>query len=240
MSKCPYSFVDSDGKAFEPESHPLRPGMPEIPPEMQHLPVDERGYPVPFFVSWVDRKPEFRAASKQIVALCMKHDLCWVCGTPLRGQQVFTIGPMCIINRISSEPPAHRACARFSARACPFLTKPHMVRRENDLPAERESGAGIAILRNPGVTALWFSRGHEVLRLPEGCLWHFTQSAAMVEWYAEGRLATRAEVEASIESGLPALQAAAEQDGSIEHLPMHISRARIFLPRKDHSKWQTS
>ncbi len=42
MNKCPYSFVDSDGKVFEPESHPLRPGMPEIPLEMQHLPVDER------------------------------------------------------------------------------------------------------------------------------------------------------------------------------------------------------
>lgn len=233
MSACPYNFVDRYGNKIELPTHPLRPGLPDIPPEMQHLPVDERGYPVPFFVTWIDQKPEFRASSRQAVALCIENDLCWVCGTPLKGQQVFTIGPMCIINRISSEPPAHRACARFSARACPFLSKPQMVRRESGLPDGIEEGAGISIQRNPGVIALWFSKGHEIIRFPKGMLWHFTQSPAMVEWYCEGRMAKRREVEDSIIAGLPALQAAAEQDGSIEYLPTQVAKAKKLLPKRE-------
>jgi hypothetical protein len=141
MSKCPYQLVDETGSAFEPATHPVRSDIPEVPATMQHLPVDERGYPVPFFVQWIQQKPEFRAASAQALRLAIQHDFCWVCGTPLRGQKVFTIGPMCSVNRLSAEPPAHIACARYSVRACPFLTKPHMVRRENDLPEGIVAGA---------------------------------------------------------------------------------------------------
>ncbi len=44
----------------------------------------------------------------------------------------------------------------FAAQACPFLTRPHMVRRENNLPkgASLTEGPGISIPRNPGVSTL--------------------------------------------------------------------------------------
>jgi hypothetical protein len=38
----------------------LRPELTELPLRMRGLPLDERGYPVPWFVAWIDGKPEFR------------------------------------------------------------------------------------------------------------------------------------------------------------------------------------
>ncbi len=52
-----------------------------------------------------------------------------------------------------------------------------------------------------------------------------------VEWYAEGRAATRAEVMASIESGLPNLEALARQEkGGIEALEGYKKRFEKWIP----------
>lgn len=40
----------------------LRADLPPLPPRMQRLPVDERGYPVSFFVAWPDGKPDLPSA----------------------------------------------------------------------------------------------------------------------------------------------------------------------------------
>lgn len=229
---CPYSRRDEQGEKFTPETHPMRAGLPELPERMKHLPVDERGYPVPMFVAYVNRKPEFRAAVKEFGSLCIKNKTCWVCGCKLMGEAVFVIGPMCAINRVSSEPPSHRDCARYSAIACPFLTRPQMVRREGDGMPTEYNGPGESIRRNPGVALLWFSRGHEARRYPEGFLWHFTRTPLIVEWYARGRQATRAEVLESIRSGLPALEAAADRDGSRGMLEAWTRRAMQLVPRR--------
>ena len=230
---CPYKMLDEQGKDFTPPVYPLRFDLPEPPAKMAHLPKDDRGYPVPFFVAWPGMKPEFRASSRQAVALCIQRSLCWVCGSPLNGERTFTIGPMCAINRVSSEPPAHRDCARYSAIACPFLSKPQMVRRENDLPGGIELGAGTSIRRNPGVTLLWFARGFKAERYPQGYLWHFTTEPVMTEWYCRGRRATRQEVLDSIEAGMPALVDASRIDGSEAMLAEHVKRGMRLLPRKD-------
>lgn len=34
----------------------LRPSLPPLPPKMTHLPIDERVFPVPFFVAIGQRK----------------------------------------------------------------------------------------------------------------------------------------------------------------------------------------
>ena len=67
------------------------------------------------------------------------------------------IGPMCAVNRITSEPPCHPQCARYAVQACPFLSQPRARRNEKDLPEERREAAGIALDRNPGVTVIWAS-----------------------------------------------------------------------------------
>src|SRR5262245_54991717 len=113
----------------------LRPDLPPLPSRIAGLPIDpERGYPVPWFVAWHDGKPEFRTADGRKFRQAIRDRLCWVCGQPLGRHLVFVIGPMCTVNRVTVEPPCHLDCAEFSVRACPFLSKPQMTRRENDLP----------------------------------------------------------------------------------------------------------
>ena len=231
MSKCPFNYVDEQGKVFVPPSHPLRSDIPAPPAQMQHLPIDERGYPVPFFVAWTQHKPEFRGSSRQVQRLCIEKSLCWVCGLPLRGEMVFTIGPMCSVNRLSAEPPSHIACARYSVRACPFLSKPQMVRREDGLPERLDFGAGISLRHNPGVTLLWFARAFTVEYYPEGALWRIERQPVLVEWWARGRKATRDEVVAAFEGGLPKLRALATEEGSLESLEKQVSRAMRLVPR---------
>jgi hypothetical protein len=183
----------------------LRADLPPLPHFMRGLPVDERGYPVPWFVQWIDGKPEFRAMDQRKFVKAINERRCWTCGNALFREAVFVIGPMCAVNRVSGEPPNHRECALFAATACPFLSKPQMVRRTDGLPAERGKPAGIMIERNPGVTVLWYSRNGYPFEVPNGVLFKVGKPFR-VEWYCRGRVATREEILGAIESGLPTLR----------------------------------
>jgi len=125
------------------------------------------------------------------------------------------IGPMCAVNRVSGEPPSHLACAEFSARACPFLSRPAAERREAGLPDE-VSRSVHGLTRNPGVALVWITESYRTIDAGAdggtGTLLRIGPPRGTL-WYAEGRPATRAEVLHSIETGLPALEAAARVDG---------------------------
>jgi hypothetical protein len=182
---------------------------------MKALPLDERGYPVPWFVDWLDGKPEFRAMDPRKWREAVRERLCWVCGERLGYWMTFVIGPMCAINRTTAEPPCHPECATWSAKNCPFLSRPHMVRREDDvINAAACTGqvAGVPILRNPGVTLLWTTRRYKVFNDGNNKPLIEIGPHHSIEWIAEGRAATRAEVVHSIETGLPLLRQAAVQE----------------------------
>jgi hypothetical protein len=189
-----------------------------LPTSMQALPVDRRGFPVPWFVEWVDGAPDFRIIDWRKLRAAVKEHRCWVCGGKLGRLKVTPIGPMCAVNRMAPEPPSHPQCARYSAQACPFLSKPAMRRNERNLPEERFV-PGLTIARNPGVTALWaslhYSRPVDVSGAPIGNGGILFQLGAPehVEWWARGRPATQAECRDAIESGLPRLREIAELEG---------------------------
>jgi len=205
-----------------------------MPPRMRDLPLDERGYPVPWFVAWVDGKPEFRAMDRHKFVTAIREKRCWVCGERLGINVCFVAGPMCGINRTSSEPPSHLECARWSAKNCPFLSNPRMVRREDEEINNarlREDAAGFAITRNPGVAMLWITRQFEVFKDGKGGLFIQMGEPDSVEWWACGREATRAEVTASIDSGLPNLEAMARlENGGLEFLESSKKRFEKWIP----------
>ncbi|HTF61203.1 MAG TPA: hypothetical protein VK638_00680 [Edaphobacter sp.] len=204
-----------------------------LPKSMQALPVDERGYPVPWFVDWIDGKPEFRAMDFKKWIRAVRESLCWVCGVKMGYTKVFVAGPMCGINRTSSEPPSHPECARWSAENCPFMANPRMVRREDEVvnnAAFRDKAAGIPLTRNPGVAMLWFTRSYEVFNTGKGPLLQMGAPTA-VEWYCEGRKATREEVDESVAGGMPALEAIARsEEGGMAALHKAIQRFERYLP----------
>src|SRR6516162_9906742 len=100
--------------------------LPEfIPDRIKRLRVF-RGYPVPWFVPWLNHEPEFRCMTQEKMQLAIEQKRCWICGQKLGTFMTFVVGPMCTVNRINAEPPSHKDCATFAVQACPFLTKPHM------------------------------------------------------------------------------------------------------------------
>lgn len=188
----------------------------ELPERMTRLPKDKIGRPVPWFAVWVDGVPDFRVADGRKLRDALKYGLCWVCGCPFAGgeRRAFTVGPMCAVNRVSSEPPAHVDCAIWSAENCPFLNTPQMVRRERHVPSGAVNPAGIMIRRNPGVALVWVVRYRDwrVEREGGGILVRFGDPVQAL-WFAQGREATRDEVLASVGSGLPLLREVAEKNG---------------------------
>lgn len=192
----------------------VRPELEAMPLRISKLPLDKRGYPVPWFVAWQNGEPEFRAMDAAKWAQAVKERRCWVCGEALGVHLTFTIGPMCALNRTIAEPPSHLECAQWSARNCPFLSRPHMVRREDEAINSNvliTEGPGCPIARNPGATCLWTTRRYTVFRAHNGYLIEIGDPEH-VEWYASGRRATRAEVVASIDSGLPLLRAECDKE----------------------------
>lgn len=218
----------------------LRPNLPPLPARMRDLPVDSRGYPVPRFVEWIDGKPDFRVMSSVHFRDCLRFGLCWLCGDRFGSKRAFVIGPMCAVNRVSSEPPSHRECAVFAASACPFLTMPKAVRREANLPEGGVVQAGHSIPRNPGVALVWVTRTGKPFRVSvdrfgarPGILFDVGEPLELL-WFAEGRPATRAEALASIETGLPELERVAALDGErgLEEIRRLTARALGLLPRE--------
>jgi hypothetical protein len=221
-SGCPFSSAVT-------VAPPKRPFTP-LPERMKHLPVSKSGWLVPWFVDWHDGEPEFRAMDPVKWKRAINEKLCWVCGQRLGVHMAFLIGPMCAINRATSEPACHLDCARWSAQNCPFLSRPHMVRREDGelIP----NPAGMVIERNPGAMCIWTTRTYVVFRCGRGYLLEVGEPI-VVEWWAEGKPATRAQIEHSITTGLPLLEAeASKQEGGIEALREAQARILPWLPKE--------
>lgn len=209
-----------------------------LPPQMARLPRDRHDRPIPWFVHIDDAgAPDFRVIGRGRMAEAHRFELCWVCGRRRGRHAAFVIGPMCAVNRVSAEPPSHLDCAVYSARACPFLATPSMRRRDRDLGPLDAATPGVAIERNPGVAVVWSSRTWTPFRVPDigpstaGVLWGIGESTA-VSWWAHGREATRAEVLASMDSGMPRLVDAAKLDGptALAQLDLQLAAALQLVP----------
>jgi len=209
----------------------MRPENATLPTRMRKLPFDDRGYVVPWFVHWIDGKPEFRVMDRRKFTLAITEKRCWTCGEPLGRWLVFVAGPMCGTTRTTAEPPNHHDCALWSVQNCPFLSNPSMVRRDEGIPADATT-AGVGILRNPGVVMLWVTRGFEKFRDEKGMYLLTMGEPDRVEWYREGRSATRAEVQASIDSGLPNLMTIAKTEGpfAVQALGKAVESLQRWLP----------
>ena len=118
----------------------------EMPDRFKRLPISDEGYPIPYFVGWVDGKPDFRLADPEKMAICYRHRRCWLCGEQLGKFMAFVLGPMCAVNRTA--PSRHRITTARSMPAWPvrFLlsrgcgatkrTSPRMRRCRNHAEAE--------------------------------------------------------------------------------------------------------
>lgn len=201
-----------------------------IPKRMRGQRLSPEGFPVPWFVPWVDGKPEFRGLDGEKFTVAVRHKRCWLCGEQLGKYMVFVIGPMCAVNRTTAEPPCHHDCAEYAVKACPFLTQPKMRRNEKDSPAG--DAAGMMIKRNPGVTCLWTTEEYTIFKAKGGTGALFRIGEPLeIKFYAEGRKSTFAELMHSIDTGLPLLVAEAEKDGeeAVQELHKYVETAMNLI-----------
>lgn len=204
--------------------------LPPRPKRIARLQLDARGYPVPWFVAWIDGKPDFRVIRENGIVLAHNNKTCWLCGEALGRYGAFLIGPMCGINRTIAEPPSHRECAEYAARACPFLTRPMATRNERGLEGMKLP-AGDMIKRNPGVTCLWETREWKPWRVHNGVLFRLGDPTNL-RFYREGRAATRTEIDHSIDTGIHLLMdlAVAQGPHAVTALLQMKERFELLLP----------
>lgn len=207
-----------------------------MPDRVKALPIDDRGYPVPWFVAEIAPGHwDFRVIGPGKLRAAVTKQLCWICGQRLGRNLAFVIGPMCSVNRITAEPPSHLECARFAAVACPFLANPAMRRNERNLPEERLDPPGRHSPDNPGAMVLWVTDHYKPRR--DGIM--DIGPPSLVEWYARGRLATRAEASAALEAGVERLFKVAEEEpgyrrqAGFDLLDRQVAVARGLLPKEE-------
>lgn len=230
QGKCPFNHGATPS--------PLA-GANDMPDRIKRLPT-MRGFPVPFFVGTTPQgERDFRIADSRKLRDCIRHHLCWVCGEKLGRFKSFVIGPMCGITRTSAEPPSHYECAQYSVKYCPFLSRPNMKRRDHEgLKEMGTTAAGEMIERNPGVSAIWTTMEFSLFDDGRGGILFEVGEPIPggVEWWREGRLATRDEVMASIDSGIPALRAMCDREvgdaRAASHAELDAMRARLenYIP----------
>ena len=159
----------------------------------------------------------------------VRFDKCWVSGQKLGRYKAFCIGPMCAINRTAGDPAVTKEIA-LCVKVCPFMSRPLARRadhKENRVETEKVFD-GYGIMRNPGVTAVWITRNSEYQR-GRG---FYLGDPVEVTWWCKGRPATRAEVDASINSGIHHLESLAKAEGheAENELQRYVKRAEPLYP----------
>lgn len=189
-------------------------------------------YRVPWFVTKRDEagNPDFRVVELSRIREAVRFKLCWICGLRLGRDLAFCVGPMCIINRISAEPPQHEFCSLYAVRHCPFMSQGKARRPLSaELEAERIQDPTM-IERNPGVTAVWVTKRAKFLKDLARPV--FVMGKPMrVSWWAGGVKATRAQVVESMNAGYQSLRDMAEAQGTLDTLVQLTEAAQAYLPR---------
>lgn len=212
-----------------------------MPNRIRALPRTAAGYPIPYFAATIAGQRDLRVASLGAFMTSSRSEggLCWICGQPRRsGESAFNIGPMCAVNRVTQEPPSHLSCAEYAARVCPFLVRPSMARREHGLPEDRIH-AGVMLEHNPGASAVWSTPRWTTFQpdpASRAFLFEFGPPT-QVSWWVHGRPATRAEVIAAIDQGMPLLEAQCAGDlnpsGSRRILAAQRDAMTRYLPAEE-------
>lgn len=209
--------------------------LPPIPANMQQLPIESRGYPVPWFVPWVDGSPDFRLAKQSLIPKAILERRCWICGREFADAiYTFIIGPMGFINCINSEPPSHLDCAEFAVQACPFLVNPIANRRNVGIPewSEREADQHPY---NPGLSVLWTTSYWRALNIPKfGIRFEILREPGQLDFWREGKKATPTETRAALDRALALLLPLADttqlQTELNQRFALALQRAEKFNP----------
>jgi hypothetical protein len=144
----------------------------DIPVRLAHLPR-HGGLPIPFVTGTRDGRVDFRITHAKNHELAQKFQLCGICGKHIAAPPyVFSVGPLCLAERLVFEPPMHEECALAAFTICPYLSRSDWQRKsprdgdrlvvpEDELPA-KPTRLGLArapryaLTQNPA-NGMWYA-----------------------------------------------------------------------------------
>lgn len=187
----------------------------EVPDQLKARPV-YGGYITPYFVAWyLDGKqvhektagavPSFVTIDVTRATHCRTQGLCWCCGKMMGAHKWFVFGPGSAVAQQSVEPPSHRDCAQYAVQVCPFMLDPDRAMRAPKAPLKEGQVIDLEMsTHNPGVSVLWATKRYEVVAVNKshGTYVFEPGEPELIEFWREGRKATRAEIKAAIDHSL--------------------------------------
>lgn len=126
-----------------------------IPERMKSLPMDQRGYPIPYTVLRDSKgKAHFAVNSEERRLRCLKEDLCPICGLRLFRGRWLVGGPGSglVAEGLFQDPPMHSECAHYALQVCPWLVLGNYVNRVDDKTMDPEERNNVT-LRDPTIIA---------------------------------------------------------------------------------------
>lgn len=182
-------------------------GLPSLPPRMRTLPRGADGQPIPYLLTQVATKYESALGAELALAAMCEQKRCWLCGDKLGQYAAFVAEPLTSVTKISRTPPAHHDCAKYAA-----LT-------------------GLLQPKSLKVSLVWVTRDFQMQRAANGHVF-VVGDAEQAFWFADGRCATREEVTAVMQEGLPNLYEIAKRSGNaaLGGLDLQVARALRKIP----------
>lgn len=103
-----------------------------VPERMQSLPLDPRGYPIPWNVlRGKDGAGIFTVNSEEKHLVALQKSLCPLCGERLGQWKWFLGGPLSAFHPGGCylDLPGHRDCIEYALQVCPYLALPRYIGR---------------------------------------------------------------------------------------------------------------
>lgn len=123
----------------------------KLPDRMRHLPVDKRGYPIPWGVLIDDGGlPHFAINVEERRHEMVKRDLCSICGSKLFRGRWFVGGTLSAFHEHGAfiDPPMHSECSHFALQTCPYLAAPRYTKEIGLEKIKNRKPANIMLIDN--------------------------------------------------------------------------------------------
>lgn len=161
-----------------------------VPANMQHLPRDKRGYPIPYIV-WIDSdgNPQFTVNGEELRQRVLVEDRCSICGNKLFRGHFLVGGPLSAFsaNGRYIDPPMHRDCATYALKVCPYLAAPNYGKsieasKIKQMTAKDQGRIFVDNTMMPGRPALFVLIGFPRIKLHKGMLANDKRGQRIVGW----------------------------------------------------------
>lgn len=156
-----------------------------MPERIARLPRTASGYPIPFFVAYVDGVPDLKLLDGRKQLVCIQNRLCGICGESVEpGEIAFITGPKGVENRVCTDPGMHEGCAEYAVHVCPFMVRPNARRSPKHHPDSLPSMG--AIDERPEKTAIYLTRHYVPRQTNSGAILIRLYAPIRLRWFVDG------------------------------------------------------